>query len=261
MIKKSMWLLLLIGAGCALAFAEEQAVMPTGLVKLEDARYPVALLVPENYSVKQAYPLLVTIPSEGASPEDALAAWQSFSKRRSLIVLAPSNLRPEDLPTGMDAWILKIIGEVRERYKVDKDSIYLVGEGGGAHYAAYLAVQHPESFSAVALIGAAWKGRYGELIRIKKHPSEQLPFLLYAPADQPGLAGALTEEAYAFEKKGYPVTVSQVGSAPELLKVDFRKKLFESLEAKSRDWRDFRAAHSKSFKEQVRAGVKQFFTV
>ncbi len=261
MTKKIAIFFYLLGVGCALGRSEAPAAVPTGIIQLEDARYPVALLVPETYSPKVNYPLVVTIPSEGESPEKALAYWEGMSKRRSLIVMAPSNLRPEDLPTAMDAWILKVIREVSERYRIDKNSIYLFGAGGGAHYAAYLGTQHPEAFSAVALIGAAWEGRYQQLVRLRGDSSEQRPFLIYAPATAPKLLEALAKQAYPFEKKGYPVVVKKVGSPEELEKIEFKKELFEALETQNRDWRDFQTSHSQTLKARVRASVKEFFTV
>ncbi len=237
------------------------AITPTGLLQLEGYRYPVALWVPENYSVKQAYPMVIVIPPQGASPEKSIEYWKSMANRHSMFLLAPTNLRPEDLPTKMDNWILGIKKDILERYRIDKDRVYLFGKDDGAHYAAYLGTKHPEAFAAVALVGGSWVGRFEGLMRPQGRAAEQLPFLIFLKKSDKDLYEKTMAKAYQFEQKGYPVQVNQVIGEDELARVEFKKQLFELMESKSQEWRSVVSENSKTFKERFRLAVKDFFTV
>lgn len=240
---------------------EEGPRVPTGLLELEGYRYPVMLLVPDSYTHKLAYPMVVAIPDEGKEPKEAMQYWESMAKRRNMIVLASTNLRPEDLPTRVDEWILGIMKDVSMRYRVDKKRIYLFGKDAGAHYAAYLATEHPEAFSAVALINGSWMGKYEELVRPRTSASEQIPFLIFISEDREELYNETMSRALKFESKGYSVQVNKVVGEDSLTKLTFKKQLFELMETKSQEWQDIAAESGQTFKERFRTAVKEFFAV
>jgi len=247
-------------AGSA-AEEEEEPKVPTGILELEGYKYPVLLLVPETYTRKVAYPLIVTVPALGQEPKEAIAYWEGMARRRNMIVLAPTGLRPEGLPTNVDAWILEIIKEVAMRYRISSKRIYLFGKDDGAHYAAYLGTKHPEVFSAVALVGGSWIGQYEKLIRPEGNAANQRPFIIYLKEDQQDLYKATMTKALEFEDKGYAVEVKTVVGEDDLARIEFKKQLFEVIEKKNQEWQDIMAASDKTFKQKVRLAVKEFFTV
>ncbi len=240
---------------------EESPGVPTGLLELEGYRYPVLLLVPESYSPKQAYPLIVAIPPEGKEAKDAIKYWEGMSRRRNMIVLAPANLRAQDMPTRVDEWILGILNDVMLRYRIAKDRVYLFGKDQGAHYAAYLGTAHPEAFSAIALVGGSWIGKYEALIKPRSDANEQRPFLIYLREDQKDLYETTMAKALQFESKGYPVQIKTVGGEDDLTKIEFKKQLFELLETKNQEWQTIVSESSKTFKQRARQTLKEFFAV
>ena len=269
-MKKGSAVAVLFGAAAFLLFAwpalyaadeTPAAAIPTGLIQVAGYRYPVALWVPEGYTAKQSYPLVVVIPAQGASPEQAVEYWESMGKRRNMIILAPFNLRPEDLPTPMDKWILGIKKDVLERYRIDKDRVYLIGKDDGAHYAAYLGTKYPADFAAVALVGGSWVGRFEELIRPQARSSAQRPFIIFLKEDQKELYDKTMTKAYQFEKKGYPVQVNKIVGEDALASIEFKKQLFDLMESKSQEWQGVVSENNKTFKERLRLAVKDFFTV
>lgn len=243
------------------AAEDEEPKVPTGILELEGYKYPVLLLVPDSYTLKVAYPLIVTIPPQGQEPKDAIQYWEGMARRRNMLVLAPTNLRPEDLPTKVDDWILGIIKDVMMRYRISKDRVYLFGKDDGAHYAAYLGTNHPEAFSAVALVGGSWIGPYEKLIWPAGNAAEQRPFIIYLREDQQELYQATMTKALEFESKGYPVQVKTVVGEDDLARIDFKKQLFEVIETKNQEWRNVVSESNKTFKQRFRLAVKEFFAV
>lgn len=235
--------------------------VPTGLVQLQDYKYPVFLFVPPNYKPDRGYAMILAIPGEGELPEDALKFWMGIAKRRSMIVLAPTNLRPEDMPNAMDTWILGIMKDVTARYRVASDRIFLIGKDSGAHYAAYLGVQYAEAFSGVALLGGAWDGKFQKLIYSRKRPGEQLPIMIALHNEQSDLLAATERQALEFEKRGYPVTLLRMEPGETFEDSDFRKHVLEWLDTSSEDWKRVRSEREKSFKERFRKWLDQFFRV
>ena len=240
---------------------EEEPKVPTGVLELEGYKYPVLLMVPDTYTRKVAYPLIVTIPALGQEPKEALQYWSGMVQRKNMLVLAPTGLRPDGLPTDVDEWILGIMKDVAMRYRISKNRIYLFGKDEGAHYAAYLGTKHPEAFSAVALVSGSWIGQYEKLIFPANNTAEQRPFNIYLKEDQQELYKATMAKALEFESKGYPVQVKTIVGEDDLARIEFKKQLFEVIETKNQEWRDVIAESNKTFKQRARLAVKEFFAV
>ena len=234
---------------------------PTGLLELQEYRYPVYLYVPQNYKPDRSYPLIISIPAEGESPEKHIQYWMSWAKRRSMMVLCPTNLRPEDLPANMDRWVLQIKSDLMRRYKIDPSKIFLTGRDGGAHYAAYLGVNYPEEFSAAALLNGAWPGRFEKLLVPSRRPVKQIPFLVVAPAGDEGRIKDIEESALALEKKGYPITLMKVKSGEQIDSDAFKSKVIEWMQERSDSWMRVVHESQKSFKEKTFTWFENFFHV
>ncbi|HTL48217.1 MAG TPA: hypothetical protein VL688_09205 [Verrucomicrobiae bacterium] len=234
---------------------------PTGLLDLSaEYRYPVFLYVPQNYKPDRKYPLIITVPDEGESPEKNIEYWTNLAKRRSLLVLSATNLWPEDTPYSMDEWILKIKREISQRYQVDPSKIFLTGKKGGAQYAGYLATNYPEEFSAVVLMNGHWDGKFGKLLHLRNRPAKQIPFLVVAnEGDQP-LIDAVEKSAAKFEKKGYLVTLMKA-KEDEQNSQEFKEKLLEWGQTSSETWGRKIRDSQKSWKEKSLNWMEKFFRV
>ena len=233
---------------------------PTGLLEITDYKYPVYLFVPPNYKPDRPFPLIVTVPGEGESPEKNIQFWTGLAKRKGLIVLAPTNIWPRELPAqNMDDWLIKIKKDIGERYQVAQNKVFLIGKEGGAHYAAYLGVRYPDEFSAVALIGGSWAGRFENIIRLEKNPRKQLPFFEVLKDDDPELIRDTEAKALEFEKNGYPIYFIKLGKDEDFSSDEFKKKVLEWLDDKSQDWSRIAESRKKTLKEKMSVAIEEFF--
>lgn len=233
--------------------------VPTGLLELTEYRYPVYLFVPPNYKPDRDYPFLISVPDEGESPEENIKFWMGRAKRKSMILLSASNLRPEDLPTKMDDWLLSIKRDVSDRYRTDNDKTYLIGMNGGAQYASYLGMNYPEQFSAVAALGGSWAGKYEKLLRMQKRPRKQVPFFVALKDDQKSLFESTRKIAFELEKKGYPIYLVKMEDGEDFASNDFKEKVLDWLDEKSRAWKDVVAESKKPLKEKISMSIEDFF--
>ena len=176
-----------------------------------------------------------------------------------MIILAPSNIWPEDMPTRIDEWFLKIKKDVVDRYQVSPRKIYLVGKEGGAHYAAYLGTKYPNEFSAVALLGGSWAGKFEKIIEPQSRPRRQLPFFVALKDPDPDLLTETQQKASQFEKKGYPVYLVQLGKDEEFDSDPFKQKLLDWFDEKSAKWHERVEESKKSWKEKTSMAVEEFF--
>lgn len=235
--------------------------LPTGLLELQNYRYPVYLYVPENYKPDRNYPLLVSVPDEGQAPEEQLQYWANTAKRKSMFVLCATNLWPEDVPYSMDEWLLGIMSDVAQRYRIDKSKTFLVGEKGGAHYAAYLATNHPNEFSSAVLLDGTWSGKFEKLLQLRSRAARQVPFLVVASSQDADRLSQIEKEATEYEKKGYLIALMKVESWDQSKSDLFKRKVLEWLEANSETWQKRIRESQKSWKEKTVLWFENFFHV
>jgi hypothetical protein len=233
----------------------------TGLTELRDFTYPVYIFVPPIIQPERKYPLIISIPDPGEAPEKNIELWTSIAKRQSLIVLVPTSKRIEDVPFDFDRWFFQLKAVVVNKYPVNPTKIYLIGNMGGAHYAAYLGINFPEEFSAVALLGGSWIGKYEKLMKWQDSPTAQLPFFVVLKEDQEQLFQETQARAYVLDQKGYPIRLTRFQKGEEYLNSDFKKELLKWLEEKSESWQVVVQKREKTFKEKARRAIKNFFVV
>jgi predicted peptidase len=224
----------------------------TGLFQLNESAQPVYLYVPEHYKDSKTYPLIISIPGSGESPEAMLQEWVSIAKRKSYIVLVPTfEQRDTDVPYNVDAWLIDLKQSILKRYQIAPQRIYLIGRNEGAHYAAYLAMKYPEQFSAVALLGGSWAGPFEKLMDIEKNPAKQIPFFVgLREADKPLLEKTI-EKAYELEKNGYPVYLEKLQTDENFSSSEFKNKLLQWLEEKSLDWQKIIQGSRKTWQDKA----------
>ncbi|OGW82633.1 MAG: hypothetical protein A2Z83_07175 [Omnitrophica bacterium GWA2_52_8] len=231
----------------------------TGLLELPGYGYPVYLFIPDNYDPVREYPLMISIPDEGETAEENIQRWIGLAKRRSLIVMAPTNLRPQDTPKKMDEWVLKIKKDVAQRYHVSGKRIYLVGFKDGAHYAAYLATNYPQEFTAVGLLKGSWVGRFQSLLQEKKASSDQVPFFLALKDETNDFMNQTREVARRYEEKGYLVFLRPLEDDKELDELEFKNEMLQWLDQKSQAWDDEIAVEKGTFKGKFHEWVHRQF--
>jgi len=260
----SVFILLLIFAGGGLrVFAGTFfGTSPTGLLDLtSEYRYPVFLYVPQVYKPDRRYPLIISIPDEGESPDKNIEYWTGWARRRSLIVLSATNLWPEDTPYAMDTWLLGIKKDLMQRYQIDPSKVYLVGRGGGAHYASYLGTNYPEEFSAVMMLEGSWDGKFEKLLRPRTRVTKQVPFLVVAKEEDSKLIQQVEKSAGPFEKKGYLVSLMKVKDDEQMGSLEFKEKILEWGQSSAETWDRKVRESQRSLKEKSLSWFEKFFHV
>ena len=233
----------------------------TGLIELKDFGYPVYLFVPPNVQPGRNYPLIISIPNQGESPEKNIELWTSVAKRQTMLVLAPAMERIEDVPFDFDRWFFQLKALVANQYPVNPKKIYLVGKENGATYAAYLGINYPEEFSAVGLLAGSWTGRFQKIMQFQTSPVRQLPFFVALKEDQTELFQQTEIEAAKLVEKGYPIKLVRFQKGEEFLSSEFKKEFLAWLEDQSEKWQAIAEKSQKTFKEKARRAIKNFFVV
>jgi pimeloyl-ACP methyl ester carboxylesterase len=245
------------GAGPA-----SSATVPSGLLEVDGYKYPVYLFVPKDYKLDRTYAMIMIAPAEFAKAEQQIEYLTGLAQRKSLFILAPYVLWPKSgtTPYTLDEWLLSVKKDILERFPINKKRVYLVGKGSGAQYAGYLAVKYPQEFSAVALLGEAWDGPFSQLVDPQSDAVDQVPFYVALKAD--GDAKARNQAWFdKLQQKGYPIHLVDYQTDAELDQLDFKKSVFDWLEATSQSWAVSAANSQTGWKGKFKKGVKDFFVV
>ena len=143
------------------AVTDQPGQMIALATQADDGEQPAALYVPANYNDGREWPLIVFLHGMGERGADGVdqttvgigPAIQAHPERFPALVLMPqcSSDYVWTSPNGI-AHIDHAIAQVRERYNIDAQRIYLTGLSMGGYGAFNYAALHPERFAAVVPI-------------------------------------------------------------------------------------------------------------
>lgn len=129
--------------------------------KADDGDQPAALYVPANYDDRREWPLIVFLHGMGERGTDGVAQTEvgigpaivAHPERFPALVVMPqcSPSYVWSSPNGI-AHVDHAIAQVRERYNVDDERIYLTGLSMGGYGAFNYGALHPDLFAAVVPI-------------------------------------------------------------------------------------------------------------
>ncbi len=124
-----------------------------------------AIWVPTKYDPRKPYTLILCIPEKGAKPEQHITEkWIDKDTRENALIVAVS--MPEDVKQWVEAGsreqpggfsnLMLTMREVRAKYAIDYDRIFVAGRGEGVAAALAIAGRAPDRFAGVI-------GRSGDL--------------------------------------------------------------------------------------------------
>lgn len=135
----------------------------TYLSGIDQTEQPYRILVPAGYDGTRAFPLVFALHGTGGTeatmidgPQYGNGALKRAAERYGALIVSPYGRGVTEYRGIGENDILSVLAEVRRRYRVDADRIYLTGHSMGGTGSAYLAMRHPDLFAAVAPLAAAY---------------------------------------------------------------------------------------------------------
>jgi pimeloyl-ACP methyl ester carboxylesterase len=129
--------------------------LPEGVSEQKtDNRNFYALQLPLGYSHNRPYPVLVALHTAGEKPEAMLKRVSEEGVKRGYIVVAPEwSSGQRATPYGYTAdehdIVFDVLRDLRERFNVDSDRVFLMGYGEGGTMAFDVGLSHPGEFAGV----------------------------------------------------------------------------------------------------------------
>jgi pimeloyl-ACP methyl ester carboxylesterase len=107
--------------------------------------------LPPEYHHSRPYPVLVVLHDLGETPEHMLKKWSKLAAYHGYILVAPDwNKGTEYGYTEAEqTFMMKVLRDMRKRFQVDCDRVFLFGLGIGAQMAFDVGLAHPDQFAGV----------------------------------------------------------------------------------------------------------------
>jgi predicted esterase len=169
------------------------AAGPTYLVQL-----------PPEYRHGRSYPVLVALHEAGEKPLTMLRRWQEAAADHGYILVVPSwqnGLANYAFSEREHNVVLGTLRDLRRKYNVDSDRVFLFGLGQGATMAFDVGLSHPDQFAGVLPMGAS------PLLFAEKYfrNGQYLPFYVVSGSTDFDTSKRLKEYFNEWNTRGYPV--------------------------------------------------------
>jgi pimeloyl-ACP methyl ester carboxylesterase len=131
---------------------------------------------PPEYHHGRSYPVLFVLHEGGEKPEDMLKRWSSLAAQHGYILVAPEwragSGDSYEYTAEEHRAVLDVLRDLRQRFQVDSDRVFLFGLGEGGRMAYDVGLSHPDLFAGVLTMGGA--PRY--FAKAYKQNAHYLPF-------------------------------------------------------------------------------------
>ena len=131
-----------------------------------DSTYLVQL--PPEYHHYRPYPVLMVLHQGDEKPLDMLKRWSDLAAEYGYILVAPEWNSSKGMTYGYSpkehATVTSALRDLRRRFQVDSDRVFLFGYGQGGLMAYDVGLSHPDLFAGVMPMAAApsyFPGKYG----------------------------------------------------------------------------------------------------
>ncbi len=124
------------------------------------SRRPTSYLVklPPEYTHNRAYPLLIVLHDGEETPADMLARFEYHAAEHGYILAAPAWRHPQSnqyhYTQREHETVLNAIRDLKRRYQIDSDRVFLTGLGEGGKMAFDFGLAHPDLFAGVLPMAA-----------------------------------------------------------------------------------------------------------
>ena len=118
--------------------------------------------LPPEYTSSRAYPVLFMLHDQREKPFDALKRWSEPAAQHGYIVVAPEWARSPEKAYGStpqeQAGVLDVLRDLRRRFQVDSDRVFLSGLGDGADMTFDVGLAHPDLFAGLLPVSGDPRG-------------------------------------------------------------------------------------------------------
>ncbi len=197
----------------------------------ELGEFPCSVFSPMHYEPGYAYPLVVWLHDEGEDEHAIKEVMPQISMRNYLAIGVRGTLVHDSEPAIVSemgdsyTWrqnhdhtflaqnrVLEAIDEMRTRFNVHEDRIFLAGQGAGGTMAFRLAMREPELFAGVASLGGPFPQGDAPLARIAD--ARRLPLFMAASCDDETYpADAVCDDLRLLYAAGMSVTLRHYPSS------------------------------------------------
>ncbi len=160
--------------------------------------------LPPEYRHNRTYPVLVVLHEAGQKPLEMLRRWTDAAAEHGYILIAPDwqpaiagyafSVREHNI-------LLASLHDLRRKYSVDSDRVFLFGQGQGGAMAFDVGLSHPDLFAGVSTMGAHPEMFSERYVR----NAQYLPFYVVSGNTVVNTAKALRKcFADEWNSRGYP---------------------------------------------------------
>lgn len=182
------------------------------------------VLAPLHYERNYAYPLLVWLHDDGGS-ERELNRVMPLVSLRNYVSVAVRGVMPvargyswpqaaESIGTA-ESRVADAVNDVKERFNVNAERVYLAGRGAGGTMALRLALRSSQAYAGAASIGGCFPIGHAPLARL--HAARQSRLLMMHCRDSEAYSvDHVCDELSLFHAAGLSVTLRQYPCGDEL---------------------------------------------
>lgn len=122
-------------------------------LKIDGEPADYALYVPETYDPDTAYPLIVCLHGAGFTGDSYLERWQARLEEKTILA-CPTMMGGAWWTPGGEMLVTAMIDDVRSKYHIDPDRVYLTGMSNGGIGAYLIGMFHADRFAAISPMAA-----------------------------------------------------------------------------------------------------------
>ncbi len=135
----------------------------TYLSAIDQTEQPYRVYVPQGVVQGAKLPVVIAMHGTGGNestllddPRYQIGAIRKAADKYGMLVVSPLGRGITEYRGIGENDVFCVLAEVRKRFSIDEDRIYLTGHSMGGTGAAYLALHHPDLFAAAAPLAAAY---------------------------------------------------------------------------------------------------------
>ena len=128
----------------------------TFAVKTDDAECSYLVVLPPNYDRTRPHPAIVTLHGINSPAEGQLRFWQNAAAHLGAVLVAPIDIMGDkhayEYSLDEHARYLAILADVRRRFSIDSNRLFLSGHEVGGFAAFDLGMSHPDEIAGLISI-------------------------------------------------------------------------------------------------------------